>query len=92
MLADPDVVIIDEPTRGIDIGTKQQIYELIHRLAAEGRSVVVISSEMSELIGLAARVYVMHGGRIAGELEGEDVTEDAIIRLATGLGPKKEAA
>lgn len=92
MLAGPDVVAIDEPTRGIDIGTKQQIYELIHRLAGEGRSVIVISSEMPELIGLSSRVYVMHGGRIAGELEGEAVTERGIIRLATGLGAAREAA
>lgn len=85
MLADPDVVVIDEPTRGIDIGTKQQIYELIHRLAEEGRSVIVISSEMPELIGLSSRVYVMHAGRIAGELSGDEVTEQNVIRLATGL-------
>ena len=92
MLADPDVVVIDEPTRGIDIGTKQQIYELIHRLAAHGRSVVVISSEMPELIGLCDRVYVMHAGRIAGELEGTDVTEENVIRLATGLSRHQEDA
>lgn len=92
MLADPDVVVIDEPTRGIDIGTKSQIYDLIHRLAGEGRSVIVISSEMPELIGLASRVYVMHAGRIAGELAGQDVTEDRIIRLATGLGGDREKA
>ncbi len=92
MLADPDVVVIDEPTRGIDIGTKGQIYGLIHRLAGEGRSIIVISSEMTELIGLASRVYVMHGGRIAGELEGPRVTEDNVIRLATGLDRAGEAA
>ncbi|WOI58179.1 sugar ABC transporter ATP-binding protein [Palleronia sp. LCG004] len=92
LLADPDVVVIDEPTRGIDIGTKGQIYELIHKLAEGGRSIIVISSEMPELIGLSARVYVMHGGRIAGELEGEQVNEDNIIRLATGLGGNGEEA
>ena len=92
MLCDPDVVVIDEPTRGIDIGTKQQIYRLIHRLAEAGRSIIVISSEMPELIGLCDRVYVMHGGRVSGELEGRQVTEDNVIRLATGLGSQKEDA
>ncbi|TJZ88733.1 sugar ABC transporter ATP-binding protein [Paracoccus gahaiensis] len=85
LLSDPQVIIIDEPTRGIDIGTKQQIYTLIARLAAEGRSIIVISSEMPELIGLASRVIVMHAGRIAGELSGDAVTEGAIVRLAMGM-------
>jgi len=85
LLSNPEVVIIDEPTRGIDIGTKQQIYSLIAQLAAEGRSIIVISSEMPELIGLATRVVVMHAGRIAGELSGEAVTEGGIVRLAMGM-------
>ncbi|WP_410219182.1 sugar ABC transporter ATP-binding protein [Paracoccus sp. (in: a-proteobacteria)] len=85
LLSNPDVIIIDEPTRGIDIGTKQQIYTLIARLAAEGRSIIVISSEMPELIGLASRVVVMHAGRIAGELSGDAVTERGIVRLAMGM-------
>ncbi len=93
MLPDPQIVIIDEPTRGIDIGTKQQIYDLIHRLASEGRSIIVISSEMPELIGLADRVLVMHAGRVSGEVSGEDVNERAIVRLAMGLGEgSKETA
>jgi ribose transport system ATP-binding protein len=85
MLAEPRVVIIDEPTRGIDIGTKQQIYEFIHRLAEGGTGVIVISSEMPEVIGLADRVAVMRMGRIAGELEGGEITEQAIVRLAMGV-------
>ncbi|MFD1483070.1 sugar ABC transporter ATP-binding protein [Paracoccus nototheniae] len=93
LLSDPDVIIIDEPTRGIDIGTKQQIYTLIARLAAEGRSIIVISSEMPELIGLASRVVVMHAGRIAGELAGDAVTERGIVRLAMGMdGHQKDGA
>ena len=92
LLSDPQVVIIDEPTRGIDIGTKQQIYTLIARLAAEGRSIIVISSEMPELIGLASRVVVMHAGRIAGELAGDDVTEGGIVRLAMGMDGTKDSA
>ena len=87
LLSDPQVVIIDEPTRGIGIGTKQQIYTLIAKLAAEGRSIIVISSEMPELIGLASRVVVMHAGRIAGELAGDDVTEGGIHVMLMGAKP-----
>ncbi len=92
MLVEPDIVIIDEPTRGIDIGTKQQIYHFIQRLAADGRSVIVISSEMPEVIGLASRVVVMARGRIAGELSGGDITEAAILRLAMGLDQEEAVA
>ncbi|ODT60776.1 MULTISPECIES: sugar ABC transporter ATP-binding protein [Paracoccus] len=93
LLSDPQVVIIDEPTRGIDIGTKQQIYSLIAQLAAEGRSIIVISSEMPELIGLASRVVVMHAGRIAGALSGDAVTERGIVGLAMGMdGSSKDHA
>lgn len=92
MLADPNIIIIDEPTRGIDIGTKQQIYEFIHALSAQGKSIIVISSEMQEVIGLADRVLVMRTGRIAGEVSGADMTEDKIVRLAMGLGAQKEEA
>jgi ribose transport system ATP-binding protein len=92
LLSDPQVILIDEPTRGIDIGTKQQIYTLISGLAAAGHAIIVISSEMPELIGLASRVLVMHAGRIVGGLEGDDVNEGAIVRLAMGLGETREEA
>lgn len=92
MLADPDIVIIDEPTRGIDIGTKQQIYEFIHALSAQGKSIIVISSEMQEVIGLADRILVMRAGAIAGDVSGADMTEDKIVRLAMGLESQKEKA
>ena len=85
MLPDPRIVIIDEPTRGIDVGTKRQIYAFIRALAAEGRSVVVISSEMTEVIGLADRVLVMREGRLAGEVAGDEMTEERIVRLAMGV-------
>jgi ribose transport system ATP-binding protein len=85
MLVEPKIVIIDEPTRGIDIGTKQQIYEFIVRLAAAGKSIIVVSSEMAEVIGLCHRVVVMRLGRIMGELDGEAITEEAIVRLQMGL-------
>lgn len=85
MLTDPRILIIDEPTRGIDVGTKSQIYAFIRQLAAQGLSVIVISSEMPEVIGLADRVLVMRDGRIAGELQGAALTEDGIVRLAMGV-------
>jgi ribose transport system ATP-binding protein len=85
MLLAPKVVIIDEPTRGVDIGTKQQIYSFLADLAAKGAAVVVISSEMQELIGLCHRILVMRAGRIAGEVSSDDMTEDAIVFLATGV-------
>lgn len=85
MLPEPDIIIIDEPTRGIDVGTKRQIYAFIRKLADEGRSLVVISSEMTEVIGLADRVLVMREGRLAGEVTGDAMTEDNIVRLAMGV-------
>ncbi|KQR75966.1 sugar ABC transporter ATP-binding protein [Rhizobium sp. Leaf341] len=94
MMLDPQIVIIDEPTRGIDIGTKEQIYAFIARLAEEGRSIIVVSSEMPELIGICDRIVVMRSGRIVGEVAGETMTEDDIVVLATGVsgGVSGEAA
>ncbi|ETX30576.1 sugar ABC transporter ATP-binding protein [Roseivivax isoporae] len=88
MLAEPQIVIIDEPTRGIDIGTKQQIYGFIATLAKQGKSVIVVSSELPEVIGLSARVVVMGRGHIAGELTGPEITEEAILRRAMGVGER----
>ena len=85
MQLDPQVVVIDEPTRGIDIGAKQQIYRFIAALAAEGRSVIVISSEMAELIGICHRIVVMRNGRVVGEVAGEAMNEHEIVVLATGV-------
>ncbi|TYC51247.1 sugar ABC transporter ATP-binding protein [Rhodobacterales bacterium] len=85
MECDPKIVIIDEPTRGIDVGTKQQIYHFIAALAAEGVSVVVISSEMPEIIGICHRVIVMREGRITGSLSGDHINENEIMRYAAGL-------
>jgi ribose transport system ATP-binding protein len=91
MLIEPKVVIIDEPTRGVDIGTKEQIYRFIADLAEQERSVIVISSEMQELIGLCHRVIVMRNGRIAGEVPGDRLSEDAIVFLATGVHEERAA-
>jgi ribose transport system ATP-binding protein len=89
MELEPRVVVIDEPTRGIDIGAKQQIYRFIAAMAAEGRSVVVISSEMAELIGICHRIVVMRNGRIAGEVAGDAMNEHAIVVLATGVDERR---
>ena len=85
MESEPDIIIMDEPTRGIDVGTKQQIYHIIAALAAEGKSIIVISSELQEVIGLSHRVVVMRGGRMAGLLEGAEITEAEIMRYAAGI-------
>jgi ribose transport system ATP-binding protein len=85
MQVTPRVLIVDEPTRGVDIGTKQQIYRFLHGLAAEGVAIVLVSSEMPEVVGLSHRVCVMRDGHIAGELTGDAITEDAILDLAAGV-------
>nr|WP_295891561.1 sugar ABC transporter ATP-binding protein [uncultured Devosia sp.] len=85
MESEPDIIIMDEPTRGIDVGTKQQIYHIIAALAAEGKSIILISSEMQEVIGLSHRVVVMREGRLAGVLEGAEITESEIMRYAAGI-------
>jgi ribose transport system ATP-binding protein len=81
--SDPRVVVLDEPTRGVDVGAKRDIYMLIHRLAAEGRAVIVISSELIELIGLCHRVGVMRGGRLQTMLDQNHLTEEELISHAT---------
>jgi putative multiple sugar transport system ATP-binding protein len=80
LFADPDVLILDEPTRGIDVGAKYEIYTIIGRLAAEGKAVIVISSEMPELLGISDRIYVMNEGRIVGEMAASDASQEKIMR------------
>ncbi len=82
---DPQVIILDEPTRGVDVGAKRDIYLLIHRLAGAGKGVIVISSEMQELLGVCHRVVTMHAGRVTGNLSGDDLTEREVIQYITGL-------
>ena len=80
----PKVIIFDEPTRGIDVGAKAEIYALIRKLATEGVSVIVISSEMEEVLGISDRIAVMHEGRITGILDRSQFSEEAVMHLATG--------
>jgi ribose transport system ATP-binding protein len=82
LLADADVVVFDEPTRGVDVGAKVELHRQIRALADRGKAVLLISSELPELLALADRVLVMRGGCIAGELAGDAVTPDAIMALA----------
>jgi putative multiple sugar transport system ATP-binding protein len=76
----PDVLILDEPTRGIDVGAKYEIYTIINELADAGKAVIVISSEMPELIGICDRIVVMHEGAFVGEVAGEEATQENIMR------------
>ena len=87
---DPEVLIMDEPTRGIDVGAKYEIYCIIGELAKQGKSIIMISSEMEELIGVADRIMVMCDGRVTGFLEGEDMNEETIMELATHFGKEAE--
>ena len=83
LFTDPQVLILDEPTRGIDVGAKYEIYTLINRLADEGRAVVVISSELPELLGLCNRIYTLSAGRITGVLPTEQATQENLMELMT---------
>ncbi|MDI9607414.1 MAG: D-xylose ABC transporter ATP-binding protein, partial [Atribacterota bacterium] len=78
------LIILDEPTRGIDVGAKVEIYKLINELARQGLGVIMISSEMMEIIGMCDRAAVMHRGKMIGILEKDELTEENIMRLATG--------
>lgn len=78
-----EILIFDEPTRGIDVGAKSEIYQLMRRLIEEGKSIIMISSEMPELIGMSDRILVMHDGRITGELGNAEVTQEKIMEFAT---------
>jgi ribose transport system ATP-binding protein len=80
----PRLIIMDEPTRGIDVGTKAEIYQLMRALANKGTGIIMISSELTEIIGMSDRILVMSRGRIAGELSREEATEERILTLAVG--------
>jgi putative multiple sugar transport system ATP-binding protein len=80
LFANPEVLILDEPTRGIDVGAKYEIYTIIARLAAEGKAIVVISSEMPELLGVSDRIYVMNEGLLVGEMAARDASQEKIMR------------
>ena len=82
LLTDPEVLLLDEPTRGIDVGAKYEIYQLILNLAKEGKTVIMVSSEMPELLGVCDRILVMSGGQLAGEVDAKTTTQEEIMTLA----------
>lgn len=85
MLCDPEVMILDEPTRGIDVGAKYEIYKLMTEIVKEGKAVVMVSSELPELIGMCDRIYVMCQGRITGCISKEEFSQESVMKFATGV-------
>ena len=79
LFAEPDILILDEPTRGIDVGAKYEIYCIINKMVAEGKSVIMISSEMPEILGMCDRIYVMNEGKMIAEMNGKDATQEKIM-------------
>ena len=93
LLTSPQVLLLDEPSRGIDIGAKTEVFEIIHQLSEEGLSIIVISSELKEIMAIADRIYVLSNGKLTGELQGEEITEDNLVRASyAGLGTGKSAS
>ena len=92
IFTDPDVLILDEPTRGIDVGAKYEIYTIINRLADEGKAVLVISSELPELLGVCDRIYALSAGRITGEVGREDATQERLMQFMTQTRAQEQSA
>ena len=88
MFAEPDILLLDEPTRGIDVGAKYEIYCIINDLAAAGKCVVLISSELPEVLGMSDRIYIMNEAKIIGEMKAEEATQENIMAaiLRSGRG------
>ena len=86
LTADTDVLIFDEPTRGIDVGAKSEIYRLLNELAQQGKAIIMISSELPEILRMSHRIVVMCEGRITGELSSAEATQEKIMRFATQRG------
>jgi putative multiple sugar transport system ATP-binding protein len=82
LMIDPEIFIVDEPTRGIDVGAKTEIYDILNDMTAQGKSIIMVSSEMPEALGMADRIYVMNEGKIKGVLTHEEATQEKIMRLA----------
>ena len=85
LAAENEILIFDEPTRGIDVGAKQEIYKLMNSLAEQGKSILMISSEMEELLGMSDRIVVLHEGRVTGELQKDEFSQDKVLELASGI-------
>ena len=85
MAADLDIIFFDEPTKGIDVGAKFEIYNLMNEMAASGKAIVMISSEMEEILGMSDRILVLSEGRVAGELTKEQFSQENVLTLASGM-------
>ncbi|MGO1257851.1 MAG: ATP-binding cassette domain-containing protein, partial [Brachybacterium sp.] len=83
LFPEPDVLILDEPTRGIDVGAKFEIYKLIQDLADQGKTIIVISSELPEVLGICDRIYTICEGRITGEVDRADADQETLMRMMT---------
>jgi putative multiple sugar transport system ATP-binding protein len=79
LFANPDILILDEPTRGIDVGAKYEIYTIINRLASEGKGIIFISSELPEILGICDRIYVMRDGKIVGEMPASEASQEIVM-------------
>ena len=84
LFSDSEIIIFDEPTRGIDVGARREIYQIINDLVADGKTVVVVSSDMEEIMGVSDRILVMYEGKVAGEVRKEDFSQSLITEYAVG--------
>ena len=91
LLTDPDILIVDEPTRGIDVGAKAEIHSLITRLAGEGKAIIMISSELPEVMGMSDRIVVMHEGTMTAIVDRKDFSSELILKYATSETPYQPA-
>ena len=91
MFTEPDILMMDEPTRGIDVGAKYEIYCIINELAAAGKSVILVSSELPEVLGMSDRIYIMNEGKFVGEMKAEEATQENIMSkiIRSGKGPQQ---
>jgi ribose transport system ATP-binding protein len=85
MAADPDILIFDEPTRGIDIGARHEIYMLMKELAEQGKGILMVSSDMEELLGMADRLIILHEGNMTGEISKNEFNQELVLKKASGL-------
>ncbi|WP_105901581.1 ribose ABC transporter ATP-binding protein RbsA [Vibrio gangliei] len=92
LMTRPNVLILDEPTRGVDVGAKKEIYQLINQFKAEGMSIILVSSEMPEVLGMSDRILVMHEGKISGEFNAKDANQELLLACAVGKNVSKDEA
>ena len=90
LVSDAKILILDEPTRGVDVGARQEIYQIIRELAGKGISIIVVSSDMQEVMGICQRVIVMHEGQITGEMNCSELDESKIMYFATNVSAGRE--